>query len=275
MSVLSRQIIRTMRFVFLALSIILGITGLVFSGLGYLEKYVEIQEGRMYLIAAIPTSLVLSTISYFLYSRVKYSDVESREKEIKKEADLIASQRIELKDAKSQIEEIEQLNSRNENLNRIIQSSENHAALAENIIVSLSKEIDACQGIFYVTQNIGGVDKLRLSGAFAFNKTSNEEVIFEFGEGLAGQVAQEGKLMSFDNIPDGYIEVLSGLGKSSPSNLCLFPLLYSDKVLGLIEIASFENFTKGDLMLFERLQLSLGAALNLLNLQLEIKSLRS
>lgn len=264
-----------MRFIFLALSILLGFLGIGLSGLGYMEKFVQIQEGKLYIIAAIPGAFILSTISYFLYSKVKYRDVESRERAIKKESELIASQREELKEAKLQIEEIEQLNSRNENLNRIIQSSETHAALAENVIVSLSKEIDACQGIFYVTQNIGGVDKLRLSGAFAFNKTSNEEVIFEFGEGLAGQVAQEGKLMSFDNIPDGYIEVLSGLGKSSPSNLCLFPLLYSDKVLGLIEIASFENFTKGDLLLFERLQLSLGAALNLLNLQLEIKSLRA
>ena len=264
-----------MRFVFLALCILGAIGGLVLSGYLYVEEKIRFEESNLYFLLAVPFSLVLSTVFYYLYSKVKYKDVENREKEIKKESALVASQREELKSAKYQIEEIEQLNKRNESLNKIIQSSETHSLLAENIIVSLSKEIDACQGMFYVTQNIGGVDKLRLSGTFAFNKTQNEEVIFEFGEGLAGQVAQEGKLMSFDNIPDGYIEVISGLGKSSPSNLCLFPLLYSDKVLGLIEIASFENFSKGDLLLFERLQLSLGAALNLLNLHLEIKSLRS
>ena len=102
-----------MRFVFLALCILGAIGGLVLSGYLYVEEKIRFEESNLYFLLAVPFSLVLSTVFYYLYSKVKYKDVENREKEIKKESALVASQREELKSAKYQIEEIEQLNKRN------------------------------------------------------------------------------------------------------------------------------------------------------------------
>jgi len=71
-------------------------------------------------------------------------------------------------------------------------------------------------------------------------------LVYEFGEGLAGQVAKEGKSINITNVPQGYITVLSGLGSASPNALAIVPVQSADQVVGVLEVASFRPFSRSD-----------------------------
>jgi two-component system chemotaxis sensor kinase CheA len=47
-------------------------------------------------------------------------------------------------------------------------------------------------------------------------------------------------------VPDNYITVLSGLGKSTPHHLVIAPIIHNDKSIGVMEIASFKPFGENE-----------------------------
>ena len=79
--------------------------------------------------------------------------------------------------------------------------------------------------------------------SYAYHVPEGEKISFRFGEGLAGQVAKEGKMINIDAVPEGYIRILSGLGSASPRHLIIIPLKEADQVRGVVEIASFHSFS--------------------------------
>ena len=59
------------------------------------------------------------------------------------------------------------------------------------------------------------------------------------GEGLIGQSAANGNTLYVDDVPEGYVKIVSGLGSASPKYLLIVPMKSQDQVLGIIELASF------------------------------------
>lgn len=112
-------------------------------------------------------------------------------------------------------------------------------SFSEQVLVNISKEYDIMQGIFFVKDVNDKV--FRKGGAYAYY---SEDELREFTEevGLSGQVASSKKLLNISNIPEKYITVISGLGKSSPANLLIFPIVYNGESIGIIELASFVKF---------------------------------
>lgn len=53
------------------------------------------------------------------------------------------------------------------------------------------------------------------------------------------QAAANGKTLYVDDIPEGYIYVISGLGSASPKYLLIVPFKKQEQVIGMLEIASF------------------------------------
>jgi putative methionine-R-sulfoxide reductase with GAF domain len=62
---------------------------------------------------------------------------------------------------------------------------------------------------------------------------------YEFGEGLIGQSAAGARTLYVDDIPEGYIKIISGLGSASPKYLLIVPMKQQDHATGVLEIASF------------------------------------
>jgi GAF domain-containing protein len=86
---------------------------------------------------------------------------------------------------------------------------------------------------------------------------------FELGEGLVGNCALERKSVHLTEIPQNYIKVTSGLGGSNPKSLVLVPMKMEDEVLGIIEIASFDNFDEHHIQFLEDASLSIASSLNM------------
>jgi putative methionine-R-sulfoxide reductase with GAF domain len=106
----------------------------------------------------------------------------------------------------------------------------------------LVKELDVCQAAFFTVEKRNNLDVLKLTSSFAYHIPESQEVVFEFGEGLLGQAAMEGKPNNIKNVPNGYIEVFSGLGKATPNHLFMLPFKRDNKVTAVLELASFKEF---------------------------------
>ena len=127
--------------------------------------------------------------------------------------------------------------------NILEQSFDSEHKKLEKVLWKVSNDLEAVQGAVFLTkQKDKDIKVIELFAGYAYYLPESKILTYEFGEGLAGQVAKDGRLVNISSIPEGYISVISGLGKSSPTNLILVPVKNEqEKVLGVIEIASFSQ----------------------------------
>lgn len=76
------------------------------------------------------------------------------------------------------------------------------------------------------------------SGAYSLPGGSGQRS-YARGEGLVGQVAQDGQPRVVRELPESYLRVRSGLGEVAPPSLRLLPLSGRERVIGVIELAYF------------------------------------
>ncbi|MEQ2355528.1 response regulator [Pseudoalteromonas piscicida] len=122
-------------------------------------------------------------------------------------------------------------------LNVELRSIDKAAVLAEASIHYLASYTKACVGGIYLVEE----DKCQLQASYAFDNRKQSTHTFEVGEGLVGQVMKEKKIVTFSPVPEGYIEVCSGLGKAQPTEIIFLPLLIEEDLKGIIEIAYSEK----------------------------------
>ncbi|MEU5012538.1 HAMP domain-containing protein [Streptomyces sp. NPDC021749] len=126
--------------------------------------------------------------------------------------------------------------------------------VATLIMSELSPAVSAQHGAFFLaaqpdSQEIGadggesGEYELRLMGSYGYTG-GNMPTTFKPGETLIGTAAEEKRTILVENVPSGYLKIASGLGEAPPANVIVLPVLFEDKVLGVIELASFQPFTQ-------------------------------
>jgi signal transduction histidine kinase/HAMP domain-containing protein len=125
--------------------------------------------------------------------------------------------------------------------------------VAALIMSELTPVVSAQHGAFFLAEESAGEDpeaeeggdgyELRLSGSYAFSKRTMP-TSFLPGDGLLGQAAVEKRTILVENVPPGYLRISSGLGEAPPAHVIVLPVLFEDRVLGVIELASFQPFTQ-------------------------------
>ncbi len=140
--------------------------------------------------------------------------------------------------------------------------TENVSELADDIMVNLVKYIKANQGgiFFYQDQDPNDV-YLELLSAYAYNRKKFIKKKIHLGEGLVGSCAQEKYTIYLTDIPDDYIEIESGIGSANPKSLLIVPLKIEDEILGVIEIASFNEMKQYEIELVQKIAESIAATL--------------
>jgi methyl-accepting chemotaxis protein len=108
---------------------------------------------------------------------------------------------------------------------------------------AICKELAAGQGAAYKVQQDGTARFAELFAGFALSVSETTSLRYNFGEGLIGQAAANGQLLYLDEVPEGYIKIISGLGSASPRYLLIAPIKNQNSVLGILEIASFSPIT--------------------------------
>ncbi len=111
--------------------------------------------------------------------------------------------------------------------------------------------LEASQGAVFQVVNNKEYNSIDLLSSYAYHIPEGDQISFRFGEGIAGQVAKEGKIANIDAVPEGYIQIFSGLGQSTPKHLLVLPIKEEKAVVGVVEISSFKPFQENQELALE------------------------
>jgi transcriptional regulator with GAF, ATPase, and Fis domain len=131
-----------------------------------------------------------------------------------------------------------------EGITLAIQAAKSTKEVLEKGLDAICKQLDAGQGAAYITKTEGESKLVELKAGFAFSVNENAAQQYAFGEGLIGQAAASGQLLYLDELPEGYIKIISGLGSASPRFLIIVPVKKENQTVGILELASFTPFTE-------------------------------
>ncbi|MGH3378860.1 MAG: ATP-binding protein, partial [Actinoallomurus sp.] len=160
------------------------------------------------------------------------------------------------------------------NLTRLAGLMQGHRDLvevADLILRELTPLVNAQYGAFFLADTeadgdwtgrpVGHARGLALIAGYGLQNATTE-MPGVLAQGLVWQAALEKKRMLLENIPPDYIKISSGLGESAPSNIVIIPILFEDRLLGIVELASFSRFSDVHLAFFDQFVNTIGVALN-------------
>ncbi|MEX2336057.1 MAG: GAF domain-containing protein [Fulvivirga sp.] len=129
-------------------------------------------------------------------------------------------------------------------INDILRSNQHDIqSLCEKVVIKVVKYLKANQGgVFIVEGEADNDTHLVLKALYAYERKKFHEKRVEVGQGLVGQAFYEKNKVYLKEVPQNYIHITSGLGKATPTSILVVPLIYNEKVEGIIELASFNEF---------------------------------
>ncbi|GAB4124982.1 MAG: hypothetical protein OHK0045_08150 [Raineya sp.] len=136
--------------------------------------------------------------------------------------------------------------------------------LYDAIISTLVKKLEANQGgLFIITKdNDESEEYLRMEACYAWDKKKYlEQKVFK-GDGLTGQAWQEQATIYLTEVPDNYITITSGLGKTNPRSILIVPLKVNEEVFGVVEIASINELPQYRIEFVERVAESIASTIS-------------
>jgi HAMP domain-containing protein/PAS domain-containing protein len=177
-----------------------------------------------------------------------------------KRADRLTGALLEMRDKMSQVAESDrQRNWISEGLAKfanILREDKDRAVeeFTYDIVANLVKYTNANQGgLFIVNDREGDTPYLELLSSYAFEKRKYVDKIIHKGEGLVGEVFQEGSTVYITDVPNSYVNITSGLGDANPRCILIVPLKLNDEIFGVVELASFYEFLPFQIDFVEKL----------------------
>ncbi len=121
--------------------------------------------------------------------------------------------------------------------------------LAEKALSFITRYVEGASSVFYLYD----VDtaSLKLISSYAFVENSHISNEYKLGEGIVGQAAKEKRpiLLEKANETDGLIK--SGIINTVPASIYSFPLVFEDKLYGVVEIFLLTEMEKSKLDFLE------------------------
>ncbi|QOS81107.1 response regulator [Paenibacillus sp. JNUCC31] len=146
--------------------------------------------------------------------------------------------------------------------------------ISQMFISEFTPVLGAQLGVVYLIDEEKHPDELRRYGTYAFEE--NEDVgkeVYRIGEGLIGQAALDMTPIIMEKTPDDYVNIGSATGSSRASGVMIYPVVFEDELIGVVELASFEGFTNLHTQLFSQLIMNLGVILNNVRRRLRVEEL--
>jgi CheY-like chemotaxis protein/CHASE3 domain sensor protein len=117
--------------------------------------------------------------------------------------------------------------------------------MAGDAVAFLSEYLKAGVSALYLFEERSGA--LRIIANYAFTRGKELKDTIRLGEGLAGEAAREKRPLCLNSIPPDYLVIGSALGEAVPRTILALPLLHDKRLIGVIELGSFNEFSKQEL----------------------------
>jgi signal transduction histidine kinase/DNA-binding response OmpR family regulator/HAMP domain-containing protein len=125
-------------------------------------------------------------------------------------------------------------------INKVLLGQDDVNTLGSKTITEIADYIGAGVGALYGVKELDNGSVLTLIGTYAYTQHKELPTQYNFGEGLIGQVALTYKQILLKDAPDNYIKIVSGIGETSPKNICIVPVLFENTLQGVLELGTFE-----------------------------------
>jgi methyl-accepting chemotaxis protein len=125
--------------------------------------------------------------------------------------------------------------------------------LANQVLTRIIKYMNINQGGLFILQKEEEGTYLELLASYAYNRKKYISRKIEIGEGLLGQAALEKDTVFLTDIPKDYINITSGLGEARPNCVLIVPIKSNDRMVGVMEFASFQVFQPHQIEFLEKL----------------------
>ena len=148
---------------------------------------------------------------------------------------------------------------------QMLQGQRDLDTVCNRVLSELAQVVFAQFGAFYILKYDDEVltqPKLKLFASYAHQQSRHVPSEFSIGEGLVGQCAREKGRILLTRVPNGYINISSGLGKIKPANLIILPVLFENNLKAVIELASLQEFNESHLDFLGQVTESIGIVLN-------------
>jgi methyl-accepting chemotaxis protein len=129
----------------------------------------------------------------------------------------------------------------------IRQNNDNVKKLAEEFVIGIVKYLGINQGGLFLHDEENGQEFLELTACYAFERKKFLTKRVAIGQGLLGQCYLEREQIYMTKVPDDYTHITSGLGGATPGSVLLIPLMTSESIVGVMELASFKPFNNAQI----------------------------
>jgi len=144
-----------------------------------------------------------------------------------------------------------------------LQLATNFTELAGTFLSHVAPLINIGHGVFYIYEEANR--RLRLLGSYAYRERKNLDQYFNLGQGLVGQCALEGTPIIITQPPEDYIHIGSSLGEAVPKAIIVLPVLRNERLLAVVELASFDSFDADEQALLDGLMPILAMSIEILD----------
>ncbi|TMR24686.1 response regulator [Nonomuraea turkmeniaca] len=146
-------------------------------------------------------------------------------------------------------------------ISRLMQGHRDLFEVAKLTMSELTPLVSARYGAFYGIDPEGD-HELVLIGGYGVRPGRGPRQRFAIGQGIVGQAAAEGRHIVLDDVPPQFITIESGLSQSTPAQIVVLPILFENRVLGVLELASFTPFGDVHLDFLRQLVETIGVTMN-------------
>ncbi|MFE3577320.1 ATP-binding protein [Lysinibacillus sp. NPDC059133] len=116
--------------------------------------------------------------------------------------------------------------------------------LAETFLSEIAQKTQSSLGAFYVRETTDNHIQFVKKAAFA-DATDNIGIeSFKLGQGLIGQCALEKKVLIYNDIPEDFRLIGTGLGKVPPKGIFIVPIIFENDVIAVVELATITSFNE-------------------------------
>ena len=124
--------------------------------------------------------------------------------------------------------------------------------LSVQIVRTLVDLLEIEMGAMFLAKSENEKPYLDLEVSYAYSENRFQKRRFNFGESLVGACASEKRTIYLKKVPEDYLKIISGLGLASPKSILIVPLIFENKILGVMELGSLNDFAERKITFTEK-----------------------